>query len=62
LVPFLIHPHFEEVQKEDIANEAKYINYPVVSLTNEQAVLVNNGQIQVIGEGEILKLSNLGRI
>ncbi|OGH11865.1 MAG: hypothetical protein A2857_01560, partial [Candidatus Levybacteria bacterium RIFCSPHIGHO2_01_FULL_36_15] len=41
LVPFLIHPHFEEAQKEEIANEAKYTNYPVVSLTNEQAVLVN---------------------
>lgn len=50
LVPFLIHPHYEETQKEEIENEAKHTNHPVVYLTDGQAVLVNNGQIQIIGQ------------
>jgi dipeptidase E len=52
LVPFFIHPHFEEAQLDMVKNEAQKIHHPLVALTNQQAVLIENGKTTVIGEGE----------
>ncbi len=50
LVPFLIHPHFKDIQKEQIQNHASYTKYPIVGLTNKQAILIDDKRIQLIGE------------
>lgn len=52
LVPFLINPHFEETQRENIEREAKHTRYPIVALTNEQAILIDNKTVRIIGEGK----------
>lgn len=51
LVPILIHPHFNETQREDMESKTKQTNYPIIAITDEQAILVNNGEPQVVGEG-----------
>lgn len=51
LVNFLIHPHFVPEEKGKLEEEIKDIDYPVVALTNEQAILVNDNKIQIIGDG-----------
>lgn len=52
LVNFLIHPHFEPEKKDILEREIVKVSYPVVALTNEQAILVHDHKIQIIGEGE----------
>ncbi|HSW96343.1 MAG TPA: Type 1 glutamine amidotransferase-like domain-containing protein [Candidatus Saccharimonadales bacterium] len=50
LVNFLIHPHFENIQKKQMQNIARGTKYPIVALTNQQAILVHDKSIQLIGE------------
>ena len=52
--PFLIWPHFEERQREMVTKEAHNANYPVIALTDTQAVLVRDKKIEIIGEEEKL--------
>ncbi|RJQ38508.1 hypothetical protein C4559_01825 [Candidatus Microgenomates bacterium] len=51
IVLFLIHPHFEEAQKDIIEDQANQIKFPVVALTDEQAVFIDDEKLQVIGKG-----------
>lgn len=52
LVPCLIHPHFDESQRQAVEQESAGTKYPVVALNNEQAILVEGDKYKVVGEGE----------
>ncbi len=51
LVPFLITAHFEEAYRSIVDKASKSTGYPIVAITDEQAVLVDNG-VRVIGVGK----------
>lgn len=55
LVNFLMVAHYEEKYKEDVENGAKTTNLPVVTLTNKQAIIVENDEIKFVGVGNTLK-------
>jgi dipeptidase E len=52
LVPFLITAHFENKYREIIEQAAKTTKYPIIALTDKQAVLVKGKQIKIIGTGK----------
>jgi len=52
LVPFVISPHTDETNIEVIKECAGKANYPVVALTDKQAILVENGNQKIVGTGE----------
>lgn len=56
-VPFLLSPHYEESGRELLEQEADNASLPVVVLNDMQAVLVNNGKTEIIGEGESFTLN-----
>ncbi len=49
-VPFLITAHFEEKYRAIVDQVAKRTKYPIVALSDGQAVLVRDGKVQVVGE------------
>lgn len=52
LVPFLITAHFEEKYKKTIKEVAKDTKYPIIALTDRQAVLIKDKQVKIIGSGK----------
>jgi dipeptidase E len=52
LVPFLITAHFENKYREIVEQAAKTTKYPIIALTDKQAVLVKGKQIRIIGTGK----------
>lgn len=52
LVPFLITAHFEENLRKIIEKSAKETKYPVIALTDKQAVLINGKTRKIIGAGK----------
>ncbi len=52
LVPFLITAHFEEKYKSIVEQAAKITDYPIVALTDRQAIVVRGKKVQIIGEGK----------
>ncbi len=52
LVPFLITAHFEEKYGLIIVQAAKKTDYPIVALTDQQAIVVRGKKVQIIGEGK----------
>ena len=52
LVSFLITAHFEEKYRAVVDQAAKTTRYPIVALSDKQAILVQDGKIKVIGEGK----------
>jgi len=52
LVPFVISPHTDETNIDAIKECAGEANYPVVALTDKQAILVENGVQKIVGAGE----------
>lgn len=50
LVNFLIVAHYTNRNKKDVENGVKITNYPVVVLTDKQAVCVKNNKIKVVGK------------
>ncbi len=53
LVPFLITAHFEEKYRAVIDQAAKMTSYPIVALTDQQALVVCEKKIQIIGKGKV---------
>ncbi len=51
IVPFLITAHFEEKYKEVVDHAAKLTDYPIVALTDRQALIVRGKKVQIIGDG-----------
>ncbi len=52
LVPFLISAHFEEKYRVIVDKVAPGTKYPIVALSDKQAVLVQGKRVKVIGEGK----------
>ncbi len=52
LVPFLIVAHFEENNRKNVETEAKRTKYPIVALTDEQAILIDGKKVKLIGTEE----------
>ncbi len=58
LVPFAIAPHINVSNVEATKNEAAKVSYPVIALTDAQAVVVDGPKTEVIGPGEKLIFNN----
>lgn len=56
MVPFLIKAHYKPGQDDFLREKIKTATHPVRILTDEQAILVMNGEIKLIGKGEEIKL------
>lgn len=57
LVPFLVCVHYNrEKYREGLAESIKTSKYPVKILTDEQALLVRDREVKLIGSGEEVKL------
>lgn len=55
LIDFIISPHYIP-EHEAIINENKHkVSRPIYALTDQQAILVDNGDIQFVGPGEFKK-------
>ncbi len=52
LVPFLITAHFEENYRTIVQRAAQRTTYPIVALSDTQAVLVKDGKVNVLGTGK----------
>lgn len=56
LVPFVVSPHFTESDRQALENNMKEVNYPIIALTDKQAVMVLDEKQELIGEGEPITL------
>ena len=52
LVPYVFSVHIDESNLDIIKNIANKIDYPVIALTDKQALLIDNGIKKIVGEGE----------
>ncbi|MFA6461693.1 MAG: Type 1 glutamine amidotransferase-like domain-containing protein [Candidatus Woesearchaeota archaeon] len=52
LVPFLITAHYAGEYKKIIETSAKNTTYPVVAITDSQALLIVDGKVKLIGKGQ----------
>lgn len=52
LVDFIISPHYMPEHEAAIKENKDKVPYPIIALTDLQAVLIENGNIQFIGPGE----------
>jgi dipeptidase E len=52
LVPFLVTAHFEKKYHSVIEKAATKTDYPIIALTDRQAVLVKGRSIKIIGSGK----------
>jgi dipeptidase E len=52
LVPFVISAHTDDKNIDLIRRCASKVSYPVVALTDKQAILVDNGKQRIVGVGE----------
>lgn len=56
IVPFLVTVHYDPKFKEDITNGIHKSKYPVKILTDDQAILIKDNEIKLVGMGEEIKL------
>ncbi|MDO8592429.1 MAG: Type 1 glutamine amidotransferase-like domain-containing protein [bacterium] len=56
IVPFLVKAHYTPEQKEFLKEKIKNAKYPVKILTDEQALLVRNGKVKLLGRGEEIRI------
>lgn len=61
LVPFVIDVHIDESNIEAVKKCASRVKYPVIALTDEQAILVKNGENKIVGIGEKYIFNTLDR-
>src|SRR3989338_909394 len=52
LVTFLITAHFEVKYRAIVDQAAQKTKYPIVALSDKQAVLVQDGKVKVVGKGK----------
>ncbi len=55
-VPFAISPHFTEAERSVLEEKLGEVSYPIVALTDEQAMLINGETQELIGEGAKINL------
>ncbi|MFA5925414.1 MAG: Type 1 glutamine amidotransferase-like domain-containing protein [Parcubacteria group bacterium] len=56
LVPFLVKAHYVPEMKEFLQEKIAKAGYPVKIITDEQAILVKDDIIELVGEGEELRI------
>lgn len=56
LVDFLVFCHYSPEHKEFLEQEIKNAKYPVRILTDEQALLIKDGEVELKGRGEEIKI------
>jgi len=56
LVPFILSVHYKPEYKEILKKEIYSAKYPVKILTNDQAILVRDGETTLVGKGEEIKI------
>lgn len=56
IVPFATSPHFTETERPVLEKKMREANYPVIAITDEQAVLVDGDNQEIVGEGEKITL------
>jgi len=56
-VSFLLSAHYDPRNNEILKSAISNTKYPVRILTDEQAILVQNGKVELVGEGEEIKLN-----
>jgi len=52
LVPFLIQAHYTPDMQKMLKKKSKNLQYPIRALNDEQAILVRNEKIQLLGSGD----------
>lgn len=52
MVPFIITAHFEEKYRDVVDHAAKNTRYPIVALTDSQAIVVQGEKAKIVGEGK----------
>lgn len=52
LVPFLVTAHLDDKALPIVKEEAKKTKYKIISLTDEQAILINGDKMKIIGKGK----------
>jgi len=57
LAPFLITAHYKDEDRELIKEKIKNSKYPVKILNDEQAILVQDDKIKLLGKGKEIKLT-----
>lgn len=63
LIPFSIHPHYEDADKIFIEKFFNQTKKPVVTLNNNQAIFFKNGKFQLLGKPGILEFGiNINKI
>ena len=60
LVPFVVSVHIDENKLDVVKKCAKAVDYPVVAITDKQAILVKDNKQKIVGTGEkyIFNMSN----
>ena len=58
LVPFLMSVHYNEKYRKLLTEKIKNCKLPVKVLTDTQAILVQGHNVQLIGEGDEIKLAD----
>lgn len=51
-VPFLIKAHYTPEMKETLVEKRKNVQYPIRALNDNQALLVRDGEVQLLGGGD----------
>lgn len=51
LVPFVVCPHYTEAELPIIERGVSRYGYPLVAITDEQAIVVNGMTVQIVGPG-----------
>ena len=51
-MPFIVSPHFSEAEREILKEQSKTISYPVIPITDIQAVCVKGDKWEIVGTGE----------
>ncbi|RJQ24851.1 hypothetical protein C4577_06935 [Candidatus Parcubacteria bacterium] len=62
IVPFAVSPHILPQHLDALRKRVKEVNYPVVSLTDKQAVKVIGDKYEIVGEGEKLVYNNVNNL
>jgi dipeptidase E len=52
LVPYVFSVHIDESNLDVVKNIANKVDYPVIALTDKQALLIDNGIKKIVGGGE----------
>ena len=58
LVSFETSPHFVENDRKTLEENSKNVNYPIIAINDEQAVLCIGDDYKIVGEGEKLIYNN----